>query len=245
MFIVIIYSFQFCLSLFFILSFFLVQWSSRADFSNIVGEREVNEWSSFQSTMGANCRISDLIQGRRYFFRASCGNIKGWGQYRVSIPNSVIPSSKLWNKICPFFCWHRLNIIMRTQILTRKYIWWEISTVITVNNLSMCQSKINVFYLNLFLLFFDIKIFRLAWHRQCWITFCWTSKSSWWIIYSCTIIKTNWCIWNTIWYKWFTTSKSKEKDNDKTTVFGRIKISKKFTAVNNTKKSICIQIYCI
>lgn len=71
----------------------LVQWSSRADFSNIVGEREVNEWNSFQSTMGANCRISELTHGRRYFFRASCGNIKGWGQYRVSIPNSVVPSS--------------------------------------------------------------------------------------------------------------------------------------------------------
>lgn len=77
---------------------FSVQWSSRADFSNIVGEREVNEWNSFQSTMGANCRITDLTQGRRYFFRACCGNIKGWGQYRVSIPSSVTPSSE-YNKL--------------------------------------------------------------------------------------------------------------------------------------------------
>lgn len=71
-----------------------VQWSSRADFSNIVGEREVNEWNSFQGTMGATCRITELTQGRRYFVRVSCGNVKGWGQYRLSIPSSVVPSSK-------------------------------------------------------------------------------------------------------------------------------------------------------
>lgn len=81
---------------FFFICFYLfsVQWSSRADFSNIVGERVVNEWDSFQSTMAANCRITDLIHGRRYFFRSCCGNVKGWGQYRTSIPNSVTPSSK-------------------------------------------------------------------------------------------------------------------------------------------------------
>lgn len=71
-----------------------VQWSSRADFSNVVGEREVSEWTSFQGTMGSSCRIADLTQGRRYFFRASCGNVKGWGGYRGSSPSSVIPSSK-------------------------------------------------------------------------------------------------------------------------------------------------------
>lgn len=71
-----------------------VQWSARADFSNLVGEREVNEWESFQSTMGAKCRIADLTHGRRYFFRASCGNVKGWGAYKASVPGSVIPSSE-------------------------------------------------------------------------------------------------------------------------------------------------------
>lgn len=71
----------------------IVQWSSRADFSNLVGEREVNEWNTFQGTMGASCRIAELTQGRRYFFRASCGNVKGWGQYQSSVPSSVIPSS--------------------------------------------------------------------------------------------------------------------------------------------------------
>ncbi|KAG4075868.1 hypothetical protein HA402_003694 [Bradysia odoriphaga] len=76
---------------------FKIQWSTRCDFSNIVGDREVNEWNSFQGIMGSACRISDLTQGRRYFFRACCGNVKGWGQYRQSIPNSVIPSS--WRDI--------------------------------------------------------------------------------------------------------------------------------------------------
>ncbi|XP_055322318.1 uncharacterized protein LOC129578170 isoform X3 [Sitodiplosis mosellana] len=72
---------------------FKVQWSSRVDFSNIVGEREVNEWNSFQNIMAANCRITDLTHGRRYFFRACCGNVKGWGQYLTSTPNSITPSS--------------------------------------------------------------------------------------------------------------------------------------------------------
>lgn len=43
--------------------------------------------------MGATCRIQELTQGRRYYFRACCGNVKGWGQFRLSNPNSVIPSS--------------------------------------------------------------------------------------------------------------------------------------------------------
>ncbi|XP_055902106.1 ankyrin repeat and fibronectin type-III domain-containing protein 1 isoform X3 [Eupeodes corollae] len=72
---------------------FKVQWSTRADFSNVVGEREILEWNSFQGTMGANCRISDLTQGRRYFIRACCGNVKGWGPSRLSVPASVVPSS--------------------------------------------------------------------------------------------------------------------------------------------------------
>ncbi|XP_058840187.1 ankyrin repeat and fibronectin type-III domain-containing protein 1-like [Topomyia yanbarensis] len=72
---------------------FKVQWSSRSDFSNVVGEREVNEWTSFHGCMGAVCNLSELIQGRRYFFRASAGNIKGWGPYKQSTPNCVVPSS--------------------------------------------------------------------------------------------------------------------------------------------------------
>ncbi|XP_058458087.1 uncharacterized protein LOC131434875 isoform X1 [Malaya genurostris] len=72
---------------------FKVQWSSRSDFSNIVGEREVNEWTSFHGCMGAMCNLSELIQGRRYFFRACAGNIKGWGPFKQSTPNCVVPSS--------------------------------------------------------------------------------------------------------------------------------------------------------
>nr|XP_029723303.1 uncharacterized protein LOC109400223 isoform X2 [Aedes albopictus] len=72
---------------------FKVQWSSRSDFSNVVGEREVSEWTSFHGCMGAVCNLSELIQGRRYFFRACAGNIKGWGPYKLSTPNCVVPSS--------------------------------------------------------------------------------------------------------------------------------------------------------
>lgn len=71
-----------------------VQWSSRSDFSNVVGEREVSEWTSFHGCMGAVCNLSELIQGRRYFFRACAGNIKGWGPYKLSTPNCVVPSSE-------------------------------------------------------------------------------------------------------------------------------------------------------
>ncbi len=45
-----------------------------------MGERIITEWNTFQGTMGANCYINELTQGRRYFFRASSGNIKGWGR---------------------------------------------------------------------------------------------------------------------------------------------------------------------
>ncbi|XP_030369216.1 uncharacterized protein LOC115620217 [Scaptodrosophila lebanonensis] len=72
---------------------FKVQWSTRADFNNVVGERELMEWISFHGTMGAQCHIGGLTQGRRYFLRAACGNVKGWGAYRNSVPSSVVPST--------------------------------------------------------------------------------------------------------------------------------------------------------
>ncbi|XP_032596013.2 uncharacterized protein LOC6567503 isoform X2 [Drosophila grimshawi] len=72
---------------------FKVQWSTRADFNNVVGERELLEWISFHGTMGAQCHIAGLTQGRRYFLRAACGNVKGWGGYRNSVPASVVPST--------------------------------------------------------------------------------------------------------------------------------------------------------
>ncbi|CAO1419400.1 unnamed protein product [Diamesa serratosioi] len=76
---------------------FKVQWSSREDFSNIIGERLITEWNTFQGTMGANFYINELIQGRRYYFRACSGNIKGFGPYKTSDPTSLIPSS--WRDI--------------------------------------------------------------------------------------------------------------------------------------------------
>ncbi|XP_053946432.1 uncharacterized protein LOC128855501 isoform X3 [Anastrepha ludens] len=72
---------------------FKVQWSTRTDFSNIVGERELVDWTSFHGNMGTQCQINGLTQGRRYFIRAACGNVKGWGPYKTSVPASVVPSS--------------------------------------------------------------------------------------------------------------------------------------------------------
>lgn len=50
-----------------------------------------------QGTMGSDLHINELIQGRRYFFRACSGNAKGFGPYKVSSPRSIIPSS--WRDI--------------------------------------------------------------------------------------------------------------------------------------------------
>ncbi|XP_067616980.1 ankyrin repeat and fibronectin type-III domain-containing protein 1 isoform X1 [Eurosta solidaginis] len=77
---------------------FKVQWSTRADFSNIVGERELVDWMSFHGNMGTQCKIGGLTQGRRYFIRATCGNVKGWGPFKTSVPASVVPS-----------CWRDYN----------------------------------------------------------------------------------------------------------------------------------------
>lgn len=74
-----------------------VQWSSREDFSFVIGERIINEWSLFQGNMGSNFRINELIQGRRYYFRVCSGNVKGFGQYKSSTPRSIIPSG--WRDI--------------------------------------------------------------------------------------------------------------------------------------------------
>nr|CAI5841768.1 unnamed protein product [Callosobruchus analis] len=69
---------------------FKVQWSTRADFSIITGEKEIVEVSC------PNC-IVELTQGRRYFFRAACGNLKGYGAFFTSTPSSVVPST--WREI--------------------------------------------------------------------------------------------------------------------------------------------------
>ncbi|XP_049817765.1 uncharacterized protein LOC109604148 isoform X2 [Aethina tumida] len=69
---------------------FKVQWSTRADFSIITGETEIMDMSN------PVCNI-ELTHGRRYFFRAACGNLKGFGTYLSSTPSSVVPSS--WREL--------------------------------------------------------------------------------------------------------------------------------------------------
>jgi len=59
-----------------------------ADFSLLAGEMTIKDARAVEE------QISDLLQGRRYYFRVYCGNIFGYGPLRNSVPPSVIPSSK-------------------------------------------------------------------------------------------------------------------------------------------------------
>lgn len=43
------------------------------------------------------CVIADLNPGVRYYFRAASGNLKGYGGFKLSSPNSCIPSS--WREV--------------------------------------------------------------------------------------------------------------------------------------------------
>jgi ankyrin repeat and fibronectin type-III domain-containing protein 1 len=43
--------------------------------------------------MGISHHLNNLIQGRRYFFRASSGNLKGFGSFASCHPTSIVPSS--------------------------------------------------------------------------------------------------------------------------------------------------------
>jgi len=76
---------------------FKVQWSSRQDFTIINGEEVITKYNIFQSTLGVNHAINNLIQGRRYYFRAASGNLKGFGNYKMARPTSLVPSS--WKDI--------------------------------------------------------------------------------------------------------------------------------------------------
>ncbi|KAM3959207.1 LOW QUALITY PROTEIN: ankyrin repeat and fibronectin type III domain containing protein wide awake [Aphomia sociella] len=69
---------------------FRVEWSSRADFSNVCGTRDV---AATGTNSGTRVLAAGLTRGRRYFFRAAAGNIKGWGPFTISVPRSVVPSS--------------------------------------------------------------------------------------------------------------------------------------------------------
>lgn len=68
---------------------FKVQWSIKEDFSVICGEREVLDMKQRE------CRIDDLIQGQKYYFRAAAGNLKGYSRFRNSTPAHVTPSSTI------------------------------------------------------------------------------------------------------------------------------------------------------
>lgn len=70
-----------------------VQYSSREDFSIIIGEKVITDWKDFEDMMGVNFQLNSLIQGRRYFFRASSGNLKGFGPFKSCNPKSIVPSS--------------------------------------------------------------------------------------------------------------------------------------------------------
>nr|XP_034180347.1 uncharacterized protein LOC117604422 isoform X3 [Osmia lignaria] len=70
---------------------FKVQWSTKEDFSVICGEREVLDMKQRE------CRIDDLMQGQKYYFRAAAGNLKGYSRFRNSTPAHVTPSS--WRDI--------------------------------------------------------------------------------------------------------------------------------------------------
>lgn len=59
----------------------------------IIGEKVISEWKDFEGTMGVNFQLNSLIQGRRYFFRAGSGNLKGFGGFKSCNPKSIIPSS--------------------------------------------------------------------------------------------------------------------------------------------------------
>ncbi|XP_076649906.1 ankyrin repeat and fibronectin type III domain containing protein wide awake isoform X2 [Halictus rubicundus] len=70
---------------------FKVQWSIKEDFSVICGDREVLDMKQRE------CRVDDLIQGQKYYFRAAAGNLKGYSRFRHSTPCHVTPSS--WRDI--------------------------------------------------------------------------------------------------------------------------------------------------
>lgn len=75
----------------------LVQYSSRQDFSIVIGEKFISDWKDHEGTLGVNFQFNNLIQGRRYFFRAASGNMKGFGSYKSCNPASIVPSS--WRDI--------------------------------------------------------------------------------------------------------------------------------------------------
>lgn len=88
---------------------FKVQWSLHDDFSVICGEREVLDMKQRE------CRIEDLTQGQKYYFRAAAGNLKGYSRFRNSTPAHVTPSSKYRKTTCYYYC--RCSIYIHINII--------------------------------------------------------------------------------------------------------------------------------
>lgn len=68
--------------------FVLVEWSRDRDFNEIDGFKEILDPRQLE------CHIDGLEHGKQYYFHVACGNIRGYGSYRRSYPDSVTPSSK-------------------------------------------------------------------------------------------------------------------------------------------------------
>uniref|UniRef100_A0A1B6E9F7 Ankyrin repeat and fibronectin type-III domain-containing protein 1 n=1 Tax=Clastoptera arizonana TaxID=38151 RepID=A0A1B6E9F7_9HEMI len=66
---------------------FRVEWSIDCNFHTLSGYKEVLD------TKQLECIINNLVHGQRYYFRVACGNVRGFGNYRPSTPESIIPSS--------------------------------------------------------------------------------------------------------------------------------------------------------
>ncbi|RZF48884.1 hypothetical protein LSTR_LSTR003264 [Laodelphax striatellus] len=64
-----------------------VEWSCCPDFGALAGFKEVLDPKQLE------CHVDGLERGRRYYFRVACGNIRGFGNFRQSYPQSIIPSS--------------------------------------------------------------------------------------------------------------------------------------------------------
>lgn len=70
-----------------------VQWSRTDDtFKSIEGEQILTDVG-----VTSECEVENLVEGKRYFFRASFGNPKGFGPFSASTPKSVVPSS--WRSV--------------------------------------------------------------------------------------------------------------------------------------------------
>ncbi|CAG0881703.1 unnamed protein product [Darwinula stevensoni] len=67
------------------------QWSCTGDFSLLNGEKEVVDMRNHV------VHITGLSPGTRYFFRAAGGNVKGYGHFSHSIPESAVPS--VWRDV--------------------------------------------------------------------------------------------------------------------------------------------------